>query len=134
MSCLKHVLESYDTCKTFMCSTTVMQHLKKHENILSLQQSTWRGIAGSSHQRCSMEKGGLRNFTEFTGNHLCQSLFFNKNAGVRPTTLLKRRLWHRCFPVNFVKFLRTPFLQNISGRLLLDSKVTGLRLVLLKLM
>ena len=25
------------------------------------------------------------------------------------------RLWYRCFPVNFVKFLRTPFLQNISG-------------------
>ena len=24
-----------------------------------------------------------------------------------------------CFPVNFEKFLRTPFLQNISGRLLL---------------
>ena len=23
--------------------------------------------------------------------------------------LLKKRLWHRCFPVNFVKFLRTPF-------------------------
>ena len=22
----------------------------------------------------------------------------------------KKRLWHRCFPVNFVKFLRTPFL------------------------
>ena len=26
-----------------------------------------------------------------------------------PATLLKRRLWHRCFPVNFVKFPRTPF-------------------------
>ena len=24
--------------------------------------------------------------------------------------LLKKSLWHRCFPVNFVKFLRTPFL------------------------
>ena len=24
-------------------------------------------------------------------------------------TLLKKRLWHRCFPVNFAKFLRTPF-------------------------
>ena len=24
------------------------------------------------------------------------------------TNLLKKRLWHRCFPVNFVKFLRTP--------------------------
>ena len=31
----------------------------------------------------------------------------------------KKRLWHRCFPVNFVKLLRTPFLQNISGRLFL---------------
>ena len=38
---------------------------------------------------------------------------------LRPATLLKNRLWHRCFPVNFKKFLRTPFLQNTSGRLLL---------------
>ena len=38
---------------------------------------------------------------------------------MRPATLLKKRLWRRCFPVNFVKFLRTPFLQNTSGRLLL---------------
>ena len=38
---------------------------------------------------------------------------------LRPAGLLKRRLWHRCFPVNFAKFLRTPFLQNTSGRLLL---------------
>ena len=34
-------------------------------------------------------------------------------------TLLKKRLWHKYFPVNFVKFLKTPFLQNTSGRLLL---------------
>ena len=34
---------------------------------------------------------------------------------LRPATLLKNRLWHSCFPVNFVKFLRTPFLQNTSG-------------------
>ena len=34
-------------------------------------------------------------------------------------TLLKKRLWHRCFPVNFAKFLRIPFLQNTSWRLLL---------------
>ena len=27
----------------------------------------------------------------------------------RPATLLKKRLWHRWFPVNFGKFLRTPF-------------------------
>ena len=38
---------------------------------------------------------------------------------VWPVTLLKKRLWQSGFPVNFVKFLRTPFLQNTSGRLLL---------------
>ena len=45
--------------------------------------------------------------------------FFNKAAGLRPATLLKKRLLHRCFPVNFVRFLRTPFLKNTSWRLLL---------------
>ena len=25
----------------------------------------------------------------------------------RPATFLKKRLWHRCFPVNFAKFPRT---------------------------
>ena len=32
----------------------------------------------------------------------------------------KNRLWHKCFPVNFPKFLRTLFLHDISGRLLLN--------------
>ena len=71
-----------------------------------------------------MKKGVLRDFTKFTGKDLCQSLFFNKVAGLTPATLLKKRHWHWCFPVNFVKFLRTPFLQNTSGRLLLISVVT----------
>ena len=30
----------------------------------------------SSHQRCSIKKGALKNFAKFTGKHLCQSLFF----------------------------------------------------------
>ena len=37
----------------------------------------------------------LNNFTRFLGKHLCQSL--------RPATLLKKKLRHRCFP--FIKFL-----------------------------
>ena len=35
--------------------------------------------------------------------------------------LIKRKLWHKCFPLNFAKFLRTLFLQNTSGRLLLNE-------------
>ena len=57
------------------------------------------------------KKGFLRNFSKFTGKHLCQRLFFK----VRDSFLKLKSLWHRCFPVNFAKFLRTPFLQNTSG-------------------
>ena len=56
-----------------------------------------------------MKKDVLKNFAKFTGKHLYQSFFFNKVAHLRPATLLKKRLWHRCFPVTFVKFLKTPF-------------------------
>ena len=31
-----------------------------------------------------LKKAVLRNFAKFTGKHLCQSLFFNKVAGLRP--------------------------------------------------
>ena len=37
----------------------------------------------------------------------------------QPAALLKKRFWHRCFPVKFAKFLRTHFFYNTSGRLLL---------------
>ena len=56
-------------------------------------------VVRSSHHGCSVTKGVLRNFTKFTGKHVCLS----------PATLLKKRPWHRCFPLNFAKFLRTPF-------------------------
>ena len=66
----------------------------------------WRG----SRPDVLYKKCVLRNFAKFIGKHLCQGLFFNKVAGLRATTLLRKSLWHReCFPVNFVKFLRTPF-------------------------
>ena len=45
------------------------------------------------------KKDVLRNFWKFTGKHLCQ----------KACNLLKTRLWHKCFPVNFEKFLRTTF-------------------------
>ena len=71
----------------------------------------------SSHQRWSVKKGIPENFTKFTGKHLYQSLFFNKVTDLRPVSFLvklqtwdlKKRLWHRCFPVNFGKFLRALF-------------------------
>ena len=82
-----------------------------YQQILLLLRSHYQVICTfrSNHWRCSVRKGNLRNFTKFTGKRLCH----------RPASLLKKRLWHKCFPVNFAKFLKTRFLQNISGRLLL---------------
>ena len=68
----------------------------------------------SSLSEMFCKKGVLRNTAKFTGKHLCKSLFFNKVAGMRPATLLKKRLWHRSFPVNFAKFLRTPLVSLLS--------------------
>ena len=48
---------------------------------------------------------------------------FNK-VRLQPATLLKKRFWHRCFSVNFPKFLRKHFLQNNSGRQFLQIQVT----------
>ena len=43
----------------------------------------------------------------------------------RPATLLKTRLWQRCFPVNFMKYLRTPIsLEHLNWLLL--KVLTGL--------
>ena len=62
----------------------------------------------SSHQSCSVEKlflEILQNPQKIT----CGRVSFNKVANLKPATLLKKRLWHRPFHVNFVKYLRTPF-------------------------
>ena len=50
------------------------------------------------------KKGILRNFAKFTGKHLLN-------------------LWRSCFPVNFAKFLRTPFLTEHLWWLLLETNV-----------
>ena len=75
-------------------------------NIPQVISLCYVGPDKSRYQRFSVRKVFLRNFTKFTGKHLCQSLFFNKVAGFRPATLLKKSLWQRCFLLNFAIFLR----------------------------
>ena len=76
----------------------------------------------SSHRRCSIKNGVLKNFTIFTGKHLCWRL--------RPVTLLKKRRQNICFPVNITIILRTPILKNICEQLFLYFRI--LRKIFLK--
>ena len=78
-----------------------------------------RAIFRSSRPEVFFKKGFLRNFAE----QLRWSLFFNKVAGLRPATLLKKRLWRRCFSLNFVKFLRTALFTKHLWWLLLYFKI-----------
>ena len=64
-----------------------------------------------------MKKAALKNFAIFTGKHLCWSLFF-KVADLQARNVIKKRLQHRCFPVNIANDLRTPILKNICEVLL----------------
>ena len=64
----------------------------KDKNGSSRANANGRKRPRSSHLRCSFKKSVLKNFVKFT-----------------------EKLWHRCFPVNFAIFFKTPFLQNNSG-------------------
>ena len=75
-------------------------------------------------------KGILINFVKFTGKHLWQSHFLRKKRDsdtgaflwiLGPATLLKKRPLNRYFPVNFAKFLRTPFFTEHVRWLLLED-------------
>ena len=50
----------------------------------------------SSRKKLFLKKLVLKISKKLTGKHLCQSLFFNKVAYLRPATLLRKRLWCRC--------------------------------------
>ena len=50
-----------------------------------------------------LRKDIFKNLSKFTGKHLSQGLFFNKVAGLRTATLLKKTPWPRCFPVKLEK-------------------------------
>ena len=55
----------------------------------------------------------IKNLANFTGKHLCWSLFFTKLQVFRPGTLLRRDSYTGFFLWNFKKFWRTRISKNI---------------------
>ena len=74
----------------------------------------------SSRPEVFCKKSVLRNFT-----NTCARVSFLINlqaSGLRPATLLKKKLWHSRFPVNFVKFPGTPFFYRTPPLTVSDIK------------
>ena len=74
-------------------------------------------------RRCSVKKLFLEISQNSHENTCARVSFWIKldvfDLSLRPANFLWKRLWHRCFPVNFVKFLRTPFLTEYLRWLIL---------------
>ena len=65
------------------------------------------------------KKALVKNFAIFQKKTSVWESLFDKASGLSPCNFIKKRLQHKCFPVKFAKFLRTPILKNIYERLLL---------------
>ena len=87
-------------CMLVLVNFQILRIYSEHlfiEDLLAKKQPT----------EVSIKKGVLKNFSKFTEKHLCVSILFNKAETCKFT---KKEARHRCFPVNFAKFLRTPYL------------------------
>ena len=95
----------FSTYQAHTCSKSLTKRLFQDTIFVSFIKSTrhfpQHQVTASDYQdqcqdhseaaaRGVLKKGVLRNSTKFTGKHLCQSLFFNKVAGLWSATLLKR--------------------------------------------
>ena len=73
----------------------------------------------SSHWRCSVKEAVHKKLRQFQRKTPVLKSLFNKVAGLRVCSFIKKGLQHRCFSVKLAKFLRTTLLKNTCEWLLL---------------
>ena len=101
----------------YICDNVYVYIIKIYSTFTKSSMS-WKQLLAtrSSHRGCPIKEGVFENFAKLRGKQLCRSLLFNKAAGLRPATSLKKKIRHRRSSLNFVKILRKPFLQNTYGQ------------------
>ena len=68
-------------------------------NAISTQKISVANKYRSSRPEMFYKNGVFRNFAKFTVKHLCQGLFFNKVAGLRPCKISKNTFSYRTLPL-----------------------------------
>ena len=92
----------------------MLRQLKTTDSLINSDEVAWN-LAISEANLCrgstkhSFYKTFLKNFVKFTEKDLCQSLFFKTFCN------FKRRLWHKCFPLNSEIFKKHCFCKMPSG-------------------
>ena len=106
--------------KIFESIRMMKKHICEGKEALSWWE-TRRAMTRSSRSQMFFKIGVLGNIVNFTGKHLYSSHFL-----IKACNFIKKRLRDRCFPVNFAKFLRTPFFTEHLQWLLLNNAVNNL--------
>ena len=106
-------------CQIRHCVAEFLFIVKKSYFVTCLNYFVCLNVIKKEPPELLSKKCVLKNFAKFTGKHLCRSLSLNKVPSLWPETFLKTRLRQRYFSVNFVKILKTPFLQNSPRELFL---------------
>ena len=88
---------------TFSFFSVVCSCTSESFYLILKENSQIQKLCSYENKRCSQKFCKIHRKTRVRESH------FNKVAGLRRATLLKKRLWYRCLPVSFTKFLRTPF-------------------------
>ena len=121
---MKFIRKYFWTWITKKDSTTPANTLKKLRDLqqsellpnvfhirLNLQMQPWTGVL---QNRCSWK------LCKFHRKKPVLEPLFNKVAGLKACNFIKKRLQRGCLLGKFAKFLRTPVLENICERLLLQ--------------
>ena len=66
-------------------------------------------VVRSSRPEVFCKKDILRNFTKFTGKHVCQSLFFNKVAGLSACNFIKKETLAQVFSCELCEISKNTF-------------------------
>ena len=99
--CATHHKRLYNACVCFK-KIHCAKNLPKMPNILQDH------YIQTQSSRVFFKKGDLENFFKIHKNPFVWSLFLIKLQSSSAQLYLKKRLQHRRFPMNFVKFSRTP--------------------------
>ena len=98
---------------SFLRSISLVKNAQKPPNLKTFWEKLY------NYRSCRPEvllgKDVLKICSKFTGQHPCRSAISKSN-------FIEIAFRHGCSPVNLLHIFRTPFLKNISGRLLLQLR------------
>ena len=124
---------SFGSCSAWGHMTSSIMDFMVGENY-GLWEITHSGNSHSRsrHWKCFISSEKILELWEILQNsqeNTCDRVSFLRRLQtwvlqLRPATLLEKRFWHRCFPANFAKFLRTPFYRTPLSKCFCHSSPT----------